>query len=100
MKEQPELSRRGLLKLGAAAGINVWLAPLHSAAYAALFEDKLLTPIAWNGRDGSVKFRVDGTAKVVGDKVFAYDIRARDMPHWPQQQSHALLLRAAFADRL
>lgn len=99
MKEQPQLTRRGFLKVGTAVGINVWLAPLHGAAYAALFEDKLLTPIAWNARDGSVKFRVDGTAKVVGDKVFAYDIRARDMPHWPQQQSHALLLRAAFADR-
>ena len=99
MTERPGLSRRGLLRLGAATGINVWLLPLHSAAYAALFEDKLLTPIAWNGADGTVKFRVDGTAKVVGDKVFAFDIRARDMPHWPQQQSHALLLRATFADR-
>ena len=99
MKEQPELSRRGLLKLGAATGINVWVAPLHTAAYAALFEDKLLTPIAWSAADGSVKFRIDGTAKVVGDKVFACDIRARDMPHWPQRQSHALLLRVTFADR-
>jgi hypothetical protein len=26
----------------------------------------------------------------MGAKVFARDIRARDMPHWPQQQSHAL----------
>jgi len=93
------LTRRGLLKAGAVAGLNVWLAPLYSDAYAALFEQKHLTPIAWNGADGSVRFRIDGTAKVVGDKVFAYDIRARDMPHWPQQQSHALLLRAAFADR-
>jgi len=93
------LTRRGLLKAGAIAGLNVWLAPLYSDAYAALFEQKHLTPIAWNGADGSVRFRIDGTAKVVGDKVFAYDIRARDMPHWPQQQSHALLLRAAFADR-
>jgi len=49
--------------------------------------------------DGSVKFRIDGTAKVTGAKVFAYDIRARDLPHWPQEQSHALLLRATFADR-
>ena len=73
--------------------------PVDAPARAALFEDKHLTPIAWNGADGSVRFRIDGTAKVVGDKVFAYDIRARDMPNWPQQQSHAFLLRATFADR-
>ncbi|MDM0045727.1 molybdopterin-dependent oxidoreductase [Variovorax dokdonensis] len=93
------LTRRSLLKAGVLTGINAWIAPLHSAAYAALFEDKHLTPIAWNAADGQVKFRIDGTAKVTGEKVFAYDIRARDMPHWPQQQSHALLLRATFADR-
>jgi CO/xanthine dehydrogenase Mo-binding subunit len=99
MNEPNGLSRRGLLKLGAATGINVWLLPLHSTAQAALFEDKLLTPVDANGAGGSVKFRIDGTAKVMGQKVFAYDIRARDMPHWPQQQSHALLLRTSFADR-
>jgi CO/xanthine dehydrogenase Mo-binding subunit len=99
MKQPTGVSRRDLLKLSALTGINVWLAPLYSKAYAALFENKLLTPIAWNGTDGSVRFRVDGTAKVCGDKIFAFDIRARDLPHWPQQQSHALLLRARFADR-
>ncbi len=31
--------------------------------------------------------------------MFARDIRARDMPHWPQQQSHALVLRTTRADR-
>ena len=36
---------------------------------------------------------------MTGEKVFARDIRARDMPHWPQQQSHALVLRATSADR-
>jgi CO/xanthine dehydrogenase Mo-binding subunit len=33
------------------------------------------------------------------EKVFARDIRARDMPHWPQQQAHALMLRVTKADR-
>ena len=32
--------------------------------------------------------------------MFARDIRARDMPHWPQQQSHALVLRVTMADRI
>ena len=93
-----EISRRDLLKLGAVAGISVVVAPLYSKAYAALFEEKILTPIPWAAGDGAVRFRIDGPAKVTGEKVFAYDIRARDLPHWPQQQSHALLLRATFAD--
>ena len=37
---------------------------------------------------------------MTGAKVFARDIRARDMPHWPQQQAHALVLRVTMADRL
>jgi CO/xanthine dehydrogenase Mo-binding subunit len=93
-----KLSRRDILKLGAVTGVTVWLAPWRPAA-AALLEDRHVTPVAWNARDASVRFRVDGTAKVVGDKVFSFDIRARDMPGWPQQQSHAFLLRATFADR-
>jgi CO/xanthine dehydrogenase Mo-binding subunit len=64
-----------------------------------LFEKDQLTRPAWNARDGSLKYRIDGTAKVIGDKVFARDIRARDMPHWPQQQGHALVLRVTEADR-
>jgi CO/xanthine dehydrogenase Mo-binding subunit len=99
MKEHHGLSRRGLLQLGAASGIGIWVAPLFSPAFAALFEERLLTPIDWNAADGVLKQRIDGRAKAMGDKVFAFDIRARDMPHWPQSQSHALLLRAVFADR-
>lgn len=38
-------------------------------------------------------------AKVTGDKVFARDIRSRDMPHWPKEQSHAFILRTTKADR-
>ncbi|MET3130203.1 CO/xanthine dehydrogenase Mo-binding subunit [Oxalobacteraceae bacterium GrIS 1.11] len=92
-----ELSRRNFLKAGIVAGVTVYVAPLGGKAYAALFEEKILTPVAWDGRQAT--FRVDGIAKVTGAKVFARDIRARDMPHWPQQQSHALILRVTKADR-
>lgn len=94
-----DASRRSFLRTSVVAGVSVYLAPLGSPAFAALFEEKLLTPIAWNGVDGSVKFRIDGIAKATGAKIFARDIRARDMPHWPPQQSHAFVLRATKADR-
>ena len=98
--ELDRFSRRDVLRVGLVAGIAVYLAPLDSPAYAALFEEKLLTPPAWNERTGALRYRVDGTAKVAGEKIFARDIRARDMPHWPQQQAHALVLRVTKADRL
>jgi len=94
------LSRRQVLRHGLIAGIAVYVAPLGSRAYAALFDERLLTAPAWNGRTASLKYRVDATSKVTGGKVFARDIRARDMPHWPQQQAHALVLRTTLADRL
>ena len=90
-------SRRQMIGASLIGGIAVYLAPLGSRAFAALFEEQLLTRPAWN--DGVLKYRIDATSKVTGEKVFARDIRARDMPHWPQQQSHALALRTTKADR-
>ncbi len=92
------LSRRGFLKASALAGVSVFVAPLGSRAFAALFEEKILTPVQWDATSGGAKFRIDGIAKVTGAKVFARDVRAADMPHWPKDQSHALILRTTRAD--
>ncbi len=100
MTTEPNSSRRNFLKLSVISGVTVWLAPLHGDALSALFEEKILTPIQPNGASGPARFRIDGTAKVTGAKVFAYDIRSRDMPHWPQQQAHAFFLRATRTDHL
>jgi len=92
------LSRRRLLRTSLLGGVAVCVAPLGSRAYAALVDERLLTSPAVD--NGSLKYRVDGKAKVTGGKVFARDIRARDLSHWPQQQAHALALRVTMADRL
>jgi hypothetical protein len=94
------LSRRGFLKASARAGLTVVIAPIGSRAFAALFEEKILTPLKWDAANGRAQFRIDGMAKVTGAKVFARDIRASDMPHWPTHQSHAFILRTTQADRL
>jgi CO/xanthine dehydrogenase Mo-binding subunit len=44
--------------------------------------------------------RIDGVAKVTGAKLYASDFRAADMPGWPEQTSHALLIRAADASHV
>ncbi|MBY0240394.1 MAG: molybdopterin-dependent oxidoreductase [Burkholderiaceae bacterium] len=95
-----ELSRRNFLKAGMVAGVAVYVAPLGGKAFAALFEEKILTPVAWDPKSATAKVRIDALAKVTGAKVFARDIRAKDMPHWPQQQSHAFILRTTRTDRV
>ncbi len=38
--------------------------------------------------------RVDGVVKVTGAKLYASDFRAADLPGWPANTSHAILIRA------
>ena len=41
--------------------------------------------------------RIDGVVKVTGSKLYASDFRAADLPGWPAQTSHAMLVRATDA---
>lgn len=93
-------SRRRFVKGVMIAGVSVYLAPLHSRAYAALFEENFLQLPQWDAQNKRIRFRIDGKAKVMGQKVFARDIRAKDMPHWPQKQAHAFILRVTEADSI
>ncbi|WP_159804982.1 xanthine dehydrogenase family protein molybdopterin-binding subunit [Litoreibacter roseus] len=47
------------------------------------------------GTPGVAAQRIDGVAKVTGQKVYARDFDARDMPEpWPKTQTYAMFLRA------
>ena len=37
---------------------------------------------------------------MTGEKIFSYDMRGRDLPGWPSEQAHAMLLRVTQADRI
>jgi CO/xanthine dehydrogenase Mo-binding subunit len=100
MSHRFTLSRRSFFKAGLLAGISVYIAPWGQEAFAELFEEQLLTPVRWDPKTHHTDFRIDGIAKVTGKKIFAQDIRARDMPHWPEQQGHALIIRVPCADRI
>ena len=96
-----DISRRSFLQGGLIAGVGVTMAPLGSQAFAALMESQVTTSAQkWMNHDGKVRVRNDALSKVCGEKVFARDIRSKDMPGWPQQQGHALLLKATKADRI
>lgn len=94
------LSRRKFLKSLIIAGVSVYIAKPFSKAYAALFEENILQTPDWNPKTKTIKYRTDAFAKVTGKKVFSMDIRAMDMPHWPQQQAYALVIRVTQADKI
>ncbi|HJR74566.1 MAG TPA: molybdopterin cofactor-binding domain-containing protein [Luteimonas sp.] len=94
------LSRRDFLKCSVIAGISVYVAVPGSAALAALFEEQRLRPLPWDPATGKIRYRSDATAKVTGEKIFSFDMRGRDLPGWPREQSHAMLLRTTQADRI
>ncbi|CAM4006901.1 xanthine dehydrogenase family protein molybdopterin-binding subunit [Roseateles saccharophilus] len=48
----------------------------------------------WSAGPGKARFRIDGLAKVTGQKIYARDFRAADMPGWPRAERVAMILRA------
>ena len=91
-------NRRDFLKRSVVAGITVYVAA-PGVAHAALFEQERLRPLPWDPKTGRIRYRNDATAKVTGEKVFSFDMRGRDLPGWPKDQAHAMLLRVTSADR-
>ncbi|MGA4816818.1 twin-arginine translocation signal domain-containing protein [Pseudomonas aeruginosa] len=93
-----DISRRAFLQGGLIAGVGVTLAPLGSQAFAALFENQVtVSAQRWMAGNGQVRFRNDALSKVCGNKVFARDIRARDMPGWPAAARPRHVARRPFA---
>ena len=95
MRAAAGLSRRDLLRMAAAVGVTVTVSRLGQARSLA----DGTHPSRWS-ESGRARFRQDGVRQVTANKVFGMDIRARDMPGWPAQQSHAFLLRTPRADRV
>ena len=87
-------SRREFVKYVTASGIALSLSRL-GIAQTAEFPARAMLPgrqnwnPAINGRG-----RVDGAAKVTGAKLYASDFRAADVPGWPANTSHAMIIRA------
>ena len=54
----------------------------------------------WSGAPGQARYRIDGLAKVTGQKIYARDFRPVDLPDWPTRYRRALVVRATFADRI
>src|SRR6266478_8781491 len=90
-------SRRQFVKLVTASGIALSLSRLSAAEEPAFSARETLPGRgAWNPAATGTG-RIDGVAKVTGAKLYAADFRAADLPGWPANTSHAMLIRAADA---
>lgn len=88
-QELPKVSRRSFLKT---SGGIVALSVLPVAT--------LSQPLSAITQPGArIGQRIDGYAKVTGQKVFARDFNARDMAGWPDTQWYALYIRAIRTDQ-
>lgn len=92
------VSRRAFVRAGVASGIAYKIGFMGSGADAAIVDDPRSQLSSWIAPDGKARFRTDAVAKVTGAKTFARDYRARDMPGWPNEQSHAFLIHATRAN--
>lgn len=90
-------TRREFAKLVTASGIALSLSRLTFAeepGFAA--RETLPGRQRWNPAATGVG-RINGVAKVTGAKLYASDFRAADLPGWPADTSHAMLIRATDA---
>jgi CO/xanthine dehydrogenase Mo-binding subunit len=87
-------SRREFMKWVTASGIALSLSRLVSAEEVGFAARETLPGRQnWNPAANSAG-RIDGVAKVTGAKLYASDFRAADLPGWPADTSHAMLIRA------
>ncbi|MDF1776668.1 MAG: molybdopterin-dependent oxidoreductase [Rhizobiaceae bacterium] len=93
-----DITRRSFLAAAAALGVSAVVRPLKHAQ-AAMMPSPVGQDAGWFA-GGRLRYRRDGMAKVTGSKVFAIDMRARDLEGWPDQQSYALTLHVPRADRV
>ena len=94
------ISRRDFFKTGVVAGITIHVSMFASPASGTLVYNGEPPPADWLDKKDAPRFRVDAIQKVTGAKTFTRDFRARDIPGWPREQSHAFLIRVLHADRV
>ena len=91
------ISRRDFIKLGTICGISIMIGRLPNAHAVEVGSASNVTD--WLAPDGKVRYRWDAVQKVTGQKIFARDFRARDLPGWPKEQAHAFFIKATQVDR-
>jgi CO/xanthine dehydrogenase Mo-binding subunit len=93
------LGRRTFVKASLAAGVSIIVRPLAAMGQTAV-PGREAAGYAWQRTPATAARRIDGWQKVTGAKVYAADFRAADMPGWPRDTAHAMLIKAPDATRV
>lgn len=94
-------TRREFLKGTVAAGTaGLLVSTLDLGLPSSLRAAEIGKPGGWSGAPGEARHRIDGLAKVTGQKVYARDFRPVDLPDWPVTYRHALVVHAPFVGRV
>lgn len=95
------LTRREFLKASAAAGTaGLLVSTLDLGRWPVSQAATMNPPEGWSGGPGQARYRIDGLAKVTGQKIYARDFQPIDLPDWPTKYRHALVVCAPFVDRI
>ena len=109
MKEvDGSMSRRRFLQSSAIAGVAITVDPWPlGMAFGAEASHSFASPVqpaghhtSWALAPGRARARIEGLAKVTGQKIYARDFRAKDLPGWPQSAQSVMILRASRVDRI
>ena len=90
-----ELPRRKFIKQCVVAGVTLYTAPLVLSLNEAVAQASNSSQVLGYK---APKFRLDGIAKVTGQKVYGRDFRAQDMAGWPKEQAYGFVIRATKVD--
>lgn len=97
-------TRREFLKTTAAGGATVLVSRLVPFGAGGGPGDAgaadMHPPGAWSGPPGEARYRIDGLAKVTGQKIYARDFLPADLPGWPTDYRHVLVLCSPVVDRI
>ncbi|MCU1320395.1 MAG: Aldehyde oxidase and xanthine dehydrogenase molybdopterin binding [Acidobacteriaceae bacterium] len=90
-------TRREFVQWAVASGISLGVSRIGVAEIPGFLSHETLPG---RGTKTPKTGRVDGVAKATGAKLYASDFRASDLPGWPPETSHALLVRTPNATHI
>jgi len=87
------IARREFVKSAIVNGIALSLSRLAAAEGFSFVARETLPGRQQSNPAGTGVGRIDAVTKVTGAKLYASDFRAADLPGWPANTSHAMLVR-------
>ncbi|WP_085909715.1 xanthine dehydrogenase family protein molybdopterin-binding subunit [Kiloniella majae] len=88
------MTRRSFIKTVAGVSFTINMIPVTELLADETDEITSLNSGDWSKAPGKARYRVDGLVKVTGQKVFARDYHAWNLPGWPKEERPVMIVRA------